>query len=422
MAAVHIHFERFAQMMQGDRPVLVDFWAPWCVYCRKINDAYDSIAEQYADWLDVVKVNIDEEEALALQEQIEVIPTLVLYRQGKAVGSIVAPESRAAIEEFISETIGIRSGINEEKRIEDMVIVGGGPGGYTAALYAARAGLKVRVIEKLSAGGQMALTHQIDNYPGFEEGIDGMELAQRMQRQAERFGAQSTYAQVTRLDLRAEPKAIETDQGVFYARTVVFATGASPRELGVAREKEFSGRGVAYCAACDGMFYKGKTVAVVGGGNSAAADALLLSRVAKKVFLIHRRDTLRATKVYHEPLMKADNIEFLWNREVSDLLGADRLAGIRTRDVNTGAEMEIECDGIFVSIGRKPASRLVNGQLELDAGGYVMADETTQTSIPGVYAVGDVRTKQLRQVVTAVADGAMAVHMAEQFLAGGTSK
>ena len=199
----------------------------------------------------------------------------------------------------------------------------------------------------------------------------------------------------------------------------MLATGANPRALGIEREKDLTGRGVAYCAACDGMFYKGKTVAVVGGGNSAAADAMLLSRVAKKVILIHRRDTLRATKVYHEPLAKADNIEFLWNHDVSELVGQDRLEGVRAKDVRTGEERKIACDGVFVSIGRKPASELIEDQLRLDAGGYVIADETTQTSIPGVYAAGDVRTKPLRQIVTAVADGAMAVHMAEKYLAGG---
>ena len=180
--------------------------------------------------------------------------------------------------------------------VYDMLVVGGGPGGYTAALYAARAGLDTIVLEKLSAGGQMALTEQIDNYPGFENGIDGFSLAENMQKQAERFGARSEYAEVLRMDLTAVPKLVETSEGIFRGKTVVLATGADPRTLGVAGETELLGRGVAYCAACDGMFYKGKTVVVVGGGNSAAADALLLSRVAKKVILVHRRDTLRATK------------------------------------------------------------------------------------------------------------------------------
>lgn len=305
------------------------------------------------------------------------------------------------------------------KHVYDMIVVGGGPGGYTAALYAARSGLDTLVLEKLSAGGQMALTEAIDNYPGFEEGIDGFTLAEKMQRQAERFGAKSEYAEVERVDLAASPKVLETSAGVFYGRTVALATGAGPRELGLANEAALTGRGVAYCAACDGMRYRGRTVVVVGGGNSAAGDALALSRVAKKVILVHRRDSLRATKVYHEPLMRAENIEFRWNSAVTELLGGDRLTGVRLRDLRTGEETQLDCDGVFISVGRKPATELVQGQLEFDRGGYIVADETTKTSLPGVYAVGDVRTKPLRQVVTAVADGAMAVHMAEEYLAGG---
>lgn len=307
----------------------------------------------------------------------------------------------------------------DEKHVYDMIIVGGGPGGYTAALYGARAGLDIIVLEKLSAGGQMALTHQIDNYPGFEEGIDGFSLGEKMQKQAELFGGKSEYAEVVGMDLNADPKMIETDTGVLYGKTVVIATGANPRELGIAKENELIGRGVAYCAACDGMFYKGKTVAVVGGGNSAAADALLLSRIARKVIVIHRRDTLRATKIYHEPLMNAENVEFRWNSTVAELLHEDRLTGVRLKDVVTGEESIVECDGVFISVGRKPATGVLNGQLELDDSGYIVAGETTQTNIPGVYAVGDVRTKLLRQVVTAVADGAVAAHMAEEYLAGG---
>lgn len=306
-----------------------------------------------------------------------------------------------------------------EVHLYDMIVVGGGPGGYTAALYAARSGLDVLVLEKLSAGGQMALTETIENYPGFAEGVGGFELAEIMQRQAERFGAKSEYAEVEKMELSASPKVLHTSAGTFYAKTVVLATGANPRKLGVAGEDELVGRGVAYCASCDGMFYKDKTVVVVGGGNTAAEDALILSRIAKKVILVHRRDTLRATKVYHQPLMQTENVEFRWNSVIAELLHDEKLTGVRLENVKTGEQELLPCDGVFVSVGRVPVTELVQGQLELDAGGYVVADETTATSIPGVYAVGDVRTKQLRQVVTAVADGAVAVHRAEQYLTGG---
>ena len=303
--------------------------------------------------------------------------------------------------------------------VYDMIIIGGGPAGYTAALYAARAGFDTLVLERLSAGGQMALTHLIDNYPGFEEGVDGFTLADKMKKQAERFGAKSKTAEVVHLDLAAEPKRIETASGTLLGRTVVLATGANPRELGVEKETELVGRGVAYCAACDGMFYRGKTVVVVGGGNTAAADALLLSRIAEKVILVHRRDTLRATKIYHEPLMQAENVEFRWNSTVKELLHEAKITGVRLSDVNTGEESTIACDGVFVSVGRRPATEFLGGQVNLDGNGYVVAGEDTKTNIPGVYAVGDMRTKELRQIVTAVADGAVAVHEAEKYLAGG---
>ena len=303
------------------------------------------------------------------------------------------------------------------EHIYDMIIIGGGPGGYTAALYAARAGLDTVVLEKLSPGGQMALTAQIDNYPGFEAGIDGFTLGEKMQAGAERFGAKTEYAQACHAALTPKIKEIETSEGKFYGRTVVIATGAGPRELGIPGEKELIGRGVHYCAACDGMFYKGKTVAVVGGGNSAAADAMLLSRICEKVIVIHRRDTLRATKVYHDPLMKAENVEFRWDSAVTAFLHEKKLTGLKLKNLKTGEESELPVEGVFISIGRSPVTELFKGQVETDESGYLMADETTCTGIPGVFAVGDVRTKQVRQVVTAVADGAVAVHYAEEYLA-----
>ena len=301
--------------------------------------------------------------------------------------------------------------------VYDMVIIGGGPGGYSAALYAARAGLDVVVLEKLSAGGQMALTHQVDNYPGFSEGIDGFTLGMQMQEGAERFGAKTEYAEVESLDLLATPKRIETSEGTFYGKTVVYAAGAGPRKLGLPEEDALVGRGVNYCAACDGMFYKNKTVVVVGGGNSAVADALLLSRIAQKVVLVHRRDSLRAEKIYHKALEEAENLEFRWNSTVDELLHGEKLSGVVLKNVVSGERTEIACDGLFVSVGRKPNSDLLKGQAELDPQGYVAAGESCRTNIPGVFAVGDVRTKALRQIVTAAADGAVAVHYAEEYLA-----
>lgn len=300
------------------------------------------------------------------------------------------------------------------EHIYDMIVIGGGPGGYTAALYAARAGLDTVVLEKMSPGGQMAQTTRIDNYPGFQ-GVDGYTLGEQMQQNAEHFGAKTELAEVFSTDLSGEIKRVETSEGVFLGRTVVIATGASHRKLDLPREEALTGKGVAYCAACDGMFYRGKTVAVVGGGNSAVADAMTLSRICKKVILIHRRDTLRATKIYHDQL--GDNVEFRWNSVVNRLLGDDRLTGLELKDVITGGLTKLPVDGVFVSVGRSPSSELFREQLAVDEGGYIVADETTRTTIPGVFAVGDVRTKAVRQVITAAADGAVAAHFAEEYLA-----
>ena len=420
MSILNMNAEGYRKFTQAEQPVLVEFSAPWCVYCRRLAPALESVAEEYRDTLVFGAVNIDDEPELAQSEKIEVVPTLLIYQNGQVLGSIVAPESRAQLVAFIEETLQHREQeANITEHIYDMIVVGGGPGGYTAALYAARAGLDTVILEKLSAGGQMALTEQIDNYPGFEDGIDGFSLGEKMKRGTERFGVETKLAEVLSLDLSGTVKKAETSEGTLFARIIVLATGAGPRELGIEGEQELIGKGVNYCAACDGMFYKNKTVVIAGGGNTAAADALILSRICKKVIVVHRRDTLRATKIYHEPLMKAENVEFRWDSEIIELLHDEKVIGIRLRNVKTGEETTLACDGVFVSIGRKPSSELVKDQVEVDPAGYIIADESTRTNIPGVFAVGDVRTKALRQVVTAVADGATAVHYAEEYLAGG---
>ena len=302
-----------------------------------------------------------------------------------------------------------------ENKIYDTIIIGGGPAGYTAALYAVRAGLNTLVIEKFAAGGQMTQTQQIDNYPGFEDGIDGFTLGNKMQKCAEKFGAKTINSEVLSVDLQSNPKKTVTDIGEYYSKTVIIASGADHKHLEIENEKNLIGKGVAYCASCDGMMYRNKTVAVVGGGNSAAADAILLSKICKKVYLIHRRDTMRATKIYREPLMTTDNIEFKWNSQIDKLLFEQNLSGVVLKN-NDGHFEKIDLDGLFISIGRTPASELFKGQLELDGYGYIVADETTKTNIAGVFAVGDVRTKALRQIVTAAADGAVAAHFAEEYI------
>ena len=298
----------------------------------------------------------------------------------------------------------------------DVIVIGGGPAGYTAALYAARAGLSTLVIEKFSAGGQMTETQSIENYPGFDEGVDGFTLGFKMQAGAEKYGAKTLNAEVISVSLAEQPKRIQTAKEEYFAKAVILASGAAHKHLGLENEDAMIGRGVGYCAACDGMLYRGKTVAVVGGGNSAAADALLLSRICKKVYLIHRRDTLRAEKIHHEPLMRAENLEFKWNSVVKSLNGEERLNSVTIESVITKETEEIPLDGLFISVGRSPVTSLFEGQIELQ-NGYIAAGEDTKTSLPGVFAAGDVRTKALRQIVTAAADGAVAAHFAEEYIA-----
>ncbi len=303
------------------------------------------------------------------------------------------------------------------EKIYDVVIIGGGPAGYTAAIYTTRAGFNTLVLEKFSAGGQMIQTAQIDNYPGFPEGVDGFELGMKMQQGAARFSAKTVQAEVIKVNLQDKIKEITTSYGVFQAHSVIIATGAKHRHLGLENEEKLIGKGVGYCAACDGMFYRGKTALVIGGGNSAAADALLLSKICKKVIVVHRRDKLRAEKVYRDPLLKAQNVEFLWNSTVCEILADDKVTGVKIRNLVEGKEKEISTDGVFISIGRSPQTELFRGQIDIDKNGYIIADETTKTNVSGVFAAGDVRTKPVRQIVTATADGACASHFVEEYLA-----
>lgn len=302
--------------------------------------------------------------------------------------------------------------------IYDIIIIGGGPAGYTAALYAARSGRSTLVLEKLSAGGQMATTERIDNYPGFEEGIDGFALGEKMKQSAERFGAVTRYAEVKRVELADEVKRIHTRREAFEAKAVVIATGASPRRLGLPEEESLIGRGVSYCATCDGMFYLGKTVAVVGGGNSAVAEALYLAKLAKKVCLIHRRNELRAPATALQTLTE-NGVELILNSRVTALKQDKLLTGLTVETAaadGTVTSRTLDCDGLFVAIGRVPETALFADQLALDESGYIIAGEDTRTSLHGVYAAGDVRKKHLRQIVTATADGATAIHSIEEDL------
>lgn len=308
---------------------------------------------------------------------------------------------------------------NEQKPILDLAVIGAGPAGMTAALYAARAGLSVAMFERIMPGGQLAQTEHLENYPGYAQSTSGFELAMAMHSQAEAFGAMLISEEILDVDFNGEIKRLSTASGDYLARTVIVATGARPTRLGLDLENELQGRGLSYCATCDGNFFRGVDVAVVGGGNTAAADALYLSRICNKVYVVHRRDKLRATAIYHQRLAGIENIEFVWNSEIEQLLAEDgMLSGLRIRNNQSGQASDLAVQALFVAIGTTPNTEFLKGALELDAHGYVLADESGRTATPGVFVAGDVRSKQLRQVVTAVSDGAVCAEEAAAYLAG----
>lgn len=301
--------------------------------------------------------------------------------------------------------------------VYDLMIIGGGPAGLTAALYGARGGLNTIVLEAGVPGGQAGQTDIIENYPGFPEGINGFELADRFLQQAQRFGVKLEMAAVTGVELGSELKKAVTENGEYSARAVIIATGARPRPLDVPGEKEFQGRGVSYCATCDGAFFRDKKVAVVGGGDSAVEEALFLTRFARQVTIIHRRDTLRAARVLQERARDNAKISFHWQTVVEAIKGTDRVQKLQLRDVKTNAIREEDFDGVFIFIGLEPNSSFLGQALATDPGGYIITEENLETSAKGVFAAGDVRAKEFRQVSTAVGDGTVAAMAAERYLA-----
>ena len=298
----------------------------------------------------------------------------------------------------------------------DIAIIGGGPAGLAAGLYASRGGAACCLFEELFPGGQAAKTQQIDNYPGFADGVEGMALGAELERHATRFGLTIEYAGVSAFDLAAEPKRIMLDHRTVLARTVILCMGATPRKLGIPREAELTGAGVSYCATCDGAFFKGRDVAVVGGGDTAIADALYLARFASKVYVIHRRDRLRASAALAKAAMEESRIAFVWDSVTVSLEGEKSVTGITVRNVKTDAQTQLPVAGVFVAVGIEPRTELVKGQLMLDPGGAIETNGRMETSLPGVFAAGDVRNTPLRQVITACADGALAATAALEYI------
>jgi thioredoxin reductase (NADPH) len=297
-----------------------------------------------------------------------------------------------------------------------IVIVGGGPAGYTAAIYAARANLKPLVLAGYAAGGQLMTTTEVENFPGFPEGIQGPDLMENMRKQAERFGAEILFKDVTSLDLTKHPFTITYEDTTLHAKAIILSTGAGPRKLGIESESRLWGKGVTSCATCDGAFYKGKEVAVIGGGDSAMEEASFLTRFASKVTLVHRREEFRASPIMIDRVRANPKITMLLDKAVEEVLGNGKVSGLRLKDVKTGQHSELKADGLFLAIGHIPNSKLVQGVINTDDEGYVMTDGKTKTNIPGVFACGDVVDRTFRQAVTAAGSGCAAAISAERYL------
>lgn len=300
---------------------------------------------------------------------------------------------------------------------KDLVIIGGGPAGLTAGIYAARAALDTVLIERGMPGGQAAQTERIENYSGFPVGIDGPELAMKMAEQAQHFGCEIVYSDVEKLECIEDGFKITYGGNELLAKAVIVTSGAKPKFLGVKGESEFHGRGVSYCATCDGAFFRDRVLAVVGGGDAAVEEAMFLTKFASKVYIIHRRDELRATKILQHRSMNNPKIEFVWNSVVESVLGEQVVTGVLVKDVRNDEKKELPVDGVFVYVGTQANSDLIKDLVETDKNGYVIAGEDTSTGIPGLYVAGDIRKKLLRQVITAAADGAVAATQAEKYLA-----
>jgi thioredoxin reductase (NADPH) len=303
--------------------------------------------------------------------------------------------------------------------VRDVIIIGSGPAGYTAALYAARARLNPLVFEgSVTAGGALMNTTDVENFPGFPDGILGPDLMDSVRKQAERFGAELVADDVVEVDLAETPKVVRTADTAYQGRAIIIATGSSYRELGVPGEKRLAGHGVSWCATCDGFFFREQDIAVIGGGDSAMEEATFLTRFARSVSIVHRRDSLRASKIMQDRALSNPKIQFAWNSEVLEMVGEDRITGLRLRDVTTGAESVLPVTGVFVAIGHDPRSELFKGQLASDDDGYLLVEQpSARTAIPGVFAAGDVVDRHYRQAVTAAGTGCMAALDAERWLA-----
>jgi thioredoxin reductase (NADPH) len=395
-------------------PKIVMYTKSWCPYCDR---AKALLQQKGQSWTEIdVEAQPEKAEEMVARTKRSTVPQIFIG--DVHVGGF---DDLAALERAgkLDELLGAKRVVERPAERVKLAIVGSGPAGYTAAIYAARAELKPVLIAGLQFGGQLMLTTEVENYPGFPEGVTGPEMMELFKRQAERFGTRVLTEDATAVDFSQRPFRVETESAAFLADSVIVATGASAKWLGLPSEQTFLNRGVSACATCDGALFRGKGIAVVGGGDTALEEALFLTRFASpKVYLIHRRSELRASKIMQERARKNDKIEFVWDSEVAEVVGKDFVTGVRVRNLKTGAQRELPVEALFVAIGHKPNTDLFQGQLEMDDVGYLKVERgSSRTAISGVFACGDAMDPTYRQAVTAAGTGCMAAIDAERWLA-----
>ncbi len=418
----YLNAEEFQVLLKTSKtPIILDFFSDDCPPCEVLAPIYEKMAEKYAEHIKFVKMMRQDNRELALNYGVTGSPTVLFFQDGKEVGSrlsgfMTKPQVRKAIEEILGDVIPPA----KMQRVDcDLLILGAGPAGLAAGLYAGRAKMKTVIVEESICGGQAASTSHIANYPGTNGPIDGKVLTQYMKEQAESFGVQiDDLKEIFEINLTGDLKYIKTEDTEYYAKAIILATGSRPRALEAIGADELKGRGVHYCATCDGAMYEGTEIMVIGGGNSAIEEALFLTRYAEHVTIVHRRDEFRAVQIELEAARDNDKITILTNKVVEEVRAGEYiLQDAVLKDVKTGEKEVLAVAGAFVYIGNDPQTHHFKGQLALDNTGYILAGEDTKTSIPGVFAAGDVRQKDVRQVATATSDGAVAAIMAEKYLA-----
>jgi thioredoxin reductase (NADPH) len=398
-------------------PAITMYTKSWCPYCDR---AKRLLAEKGQAWTEIdVEAEPARRDEMVRRSGRSTVPQIWIgERHVGGFDDLVALERAGELDALLGPTAGKGAAPAHAAEHVRLLVVGSGPAGYTAAIYAARAELAPVVLAGLQFGGQLMLTTDVENYPGFPEAVSGPEMMERFQRQAERFGARVLFEDATRVDLSQRPFRVETAERAFLADAVIVATGASAKWLDLPSEKRLQNKGVSACATCDGALYRGKAMAVVGGGDTAMEEALFLTRYATKVTVIHRRDELRASKIMQERAKRSEKIEFLWNSAVEEVVGDDFVTGLRVKNLKTGASHELPVEALFVAIGHQPNTELFRGQLELDDVGYLKVEPGgTRTGVEGVFAAGDVMDPTYRQAVTAAGSGCMAAIDAERWLA-----